>query len=170
MAKYILLNDQYSDLDKGWYYKDGSFVVNDSTSNFILGQGQKRNLSIPPFISTQCLKDNIDYMQSDIKDDTKGCYSKVNKGYIQYYIDPSFTNPFNQIFEKDDDALTFKYVTPDNYNTIEYTRQPLIPIPYYGRTMFYPQWFVDTQNHRKDILALKMRTIVRQDYTPAKLF
>ena len=83
-------------------------------------------------------------------------------------MDTFFDNPFNQVYEKDDDAITFKQVSDDG--TIEYTRQPLLPIPYYGRTMLYPQWFVDTQNQRKDIQALEMRTIVRQDYTPYTLF
>lgn len=173
-SRTLLLND-FSDFnDKGFtsFVNPGGgvrYIANDSTANFILGMGSKRRLDKPPYITTQCLKDNINFIPRDEEEQRSNgplCYSDVKTGYIQYYIDTDFVNPFNQIFPHN--ALTFKQISDDN--TIEYTRQPYVPISYQQSPKETNQWFHDTQNQREDIQALKMRTIIRHNYTPSKLF
>lgn len=142
-----------------------SYTANDSTSRFVLGLGQTMCTDIPP--PTSGIFGNVyasifgDYVQHS-SESIYDCYSKIDKGNIQYYIDTDFANPFRAFFGENN-SVTFKQVLPNH--TVDYSRQTTAD----DNCIFKNQWFLDSQKQREDIQALQMKTILRNDYIPAQL-
>lgn len=127
----IYLNDLSSNLDPGFIKTPLGFVADDSTSRPILGLGDKLNLDSPPLTAGDFgrLRSSIEgydeFNTGRIGKTIYRNYSEIDKGQIQYYIDTDFINPFTPFF-KDTNHLSFKQQSRDR--TIEYTREPIIPI------------------------------------------
>jgi hypothetical protein len=131
MANIIFINDLRANQDPGFIKTPIGYVADDSTSRPILGMGDMLELDKPPLTAGDfgniraSIEGTDEFNYEKDHDSIYNHYSDIDKGQVQYYIDTNFVNPFQPFF-KDNNHLSFKQIMPDR--TIEYTRQPIVPI------------------------------------------